>query len=90
MNLFVVLMIASLFSRTCLAIVIVLLSTLALPAKPVLWPAFNKLWVFKTWREYFRYSFLFEEKLEKGKKYILVEFPHGSFPIGCKSKDSLR
>ena len=33
-------------------------------------------------QEYFRYSFLFEEQLGQGKKYILVEFPHGSFPIG--------
>jgi len=29
-----------------------------------------------------RYSFLFEKELERGKKYILVEFPHGAFPIG--------
>ncbi|GAX82788.1 hypothetical protein CEUSTIGMA_g10214.t1 [Chlamydomonas eustigma] len=82
MNFFLLLCISAFFSRTALYIVIALLSTLALPARPVLWPWFNRLWVFKTWREYFRYSFLFEEKLERGKKYVLAEFPHGSFPIG--------
>lgn len=81
MNFFLVLIIASFFSRTAAIIVALCLGTLLLPAKPVLWPAFNRLWIFKTWREYFRYSFLFEEKLDKGKKYILVEFPHGAFPI---------
>lgn len=81
MNLFMALIIASLFSRTALLIVLLCLGTLALPARPVLWPAFNKLWVFKTWREYFRYSFLFEQKLDESKRYILAEFPHGSFPI---------
>lgn len=25
-----------------------------LPAKPVLWRAFNESWVFKTWRDYFK------------------------------------
>ena len=54
MNFFLLLCVATFFSRTALYIVIALLSTLALPAKPVLWPWFNKLWVFKTWREYFR------------------------------------
>eukprot|EP00798_Chlamydomonas_sp_ICE-L_P030108 gene30108-36013_t len=28
-----------------------------------------------------RYSYVFEEKLDNKKKYILVEFPHGAFPI---------
>jgi hypothetical protein len=27
-------------------------------------------------------SYLMEEKIEPTKKYILAEFPHGSFPIG--------
>lgn len=82
MNIFLLLVIASFFSKAAMYLVLALLGTLLLPARPVLWPAFNRLWVFKTWREYFRYSYLFEEKLERGKKFILVEFPHGSFPIG--------
>jgi hypothetical protein len=50
MNFFLLLCVASIFYRPALYVVIALLSTLALPAKPVLWPWFNKLWVFKTWR----------------------------------------
>jgi hypothetical protein len=31
-------------------------------AKPVLWPAWNRLWVFKTWREYFRYRCVVQDQ----------------------------
>lgn len=81
MNFFVVLIVGCLFSTVCRYVVLALLSTLLLPAAPVLWPAFNRLFIFRTWREYFRYSYVFEEPLEHDKKYILVEFPHGAFPI---------
>ncbi|KAG2495179.1 hypothetical protein HYH03_006785 [Edaphochlamys debaryana] len=81
MNYFLLLCIAAIWSRVCLYIVIALLSTLALPCKPVLWPAFNRLWIFKTWRHYFHYSFLVEQQLDPTKRYIFVEFPHGAFPI---------
>jgi hypothetical protein len=47
-------------------------------AKPVLWPAWNRLWVFKTWREYFKYSYCFEVKLDPRRRYILFEAPHGT------------
>ncbi|PNH06113.1 Diacylglycerol O-acyltransferase 2 [Tetrabaena socialis] len=82
MNYYFLLIIAAFFSRTALYVVIALLSTLAIPARPVLWPAFNRLWIFKTWRHYFHYSFLVEEPLDPEKRYIFVEFPHGAFPIG--------
>lgn len=49
------LIIASFFNRTCLYVVIALFSTLLLPCKPLLWPAFNRMWIFKTWRHYFKY-----------------------------------
>ncbi|GFR52112.1 hypothetical protein Agub_g14625 [Astrephomene gubernaculifera] len=81
LNYFVILLILSFFSRTALYVVLALLGTLLLPCKPVLWPAFNKLWLFKTWRHYFHYSFLIEEHLDPNKRYIFVEFPHGAFPI---------
>jgi hypothetical protein len=54
MNILVLLCIGAFFSRTCLYIVLALFGTLLLPARPVLWTWFNHLWVFKTWREYFR------------------------------------
>ncbi|KAG2429040.1 hypothetical protein HXX76_011282 [Chlamydomonas incerta] len=81
MNYFMLMVIASYWSRICRYIVLALLGTLALPCKPVLWPAFNKLWIFKTWRHYFHYSFLIEEPLDPNKRYVFVEFPHGAFPI---------
>lgn len=62
-------------------VLLALWSTMLLPLGPCLWPAFNKHWVFKTWREYFRYSYLFEQVLPADKRYVLVEFPHGAFPI---------
>jgi 2-acylglycerol O-acyltransferase 2 len=65
-----------------LATLAALVSTVFLPAKPVLWPAFNRLWVFRTWREYFHFSCLFEVVLEPNKHYIFTEFPHGVYPMG--------
>jgi hypothetical protein len=38
-------------------------------------------WVFKTWREYFHFSYLNESTLDPEKTYIFVEFPHGVFPM---------
>jgi 2-acylglycerol O-acyltransferase 2 len=37
--------------------------------------------VFKTWREYFHFSYLNESTLDPEKTYIFVEFPHGVFPM---------
>lgn len=54
MNYFIPMCVFAFFSRTCMYMVIFLLSTLLLPRKPLLWSAFNRCWVFKTWREYFK------------------------------------
>lgn len=72
-NYFLLICILSYWFPWCRYVVLALLSTLALPAKPVLWPAFNRLWLFKTWRHYFHYSFLIEEPLDPKKRYIFVE-----------------
>lgn len=37
--------------------------------------------MFKTWREYFHFSYLNEATLDPNKTYIFVEFPHGVFPM---------
>jgi 2-acylglycerol O-acyltransferase 2 len=37
--------------------------------------------VFRTWREYFQYSYLNEATLDPKKNYIFIEFPHGVFPL---------
>jgi len=80
-NIFAGLLIACFFSKIALYVVIALLTTLWLPAKPLLWGPLLRSWIFKTWREYFRYSYIMEERLDPTKRYILAEFPHGTFPI---------
>jgi hypothetical protein len=37
--------------------------------------------MFTTWRKYFAYSWTNYAKLEKGKKYMFLEMPHGIFPM---------
>jgi hypothetical protein len=75
------LLIGSFFSRTCLYILLAVWATKYLPAKPLLWGAFCSSWVFRTWGEYFSYSFLMEEELETEKTYIILEAPHGVAPL---------
>ena len=76
------LIVLSFFNQWALLISIFLLSTLAMPAKPLLWKPFVQSYAFKTWRHYFSFSFLFEERLDHGKNYVFAEFPHGVFPMG--------
>eukprot|EP00199_Chlamydomonas_sp_CCMP681_P002493 CAMPEP_0119107254 /NCGR_PEP_ID=MMETSP1180-20130426/9602_1 /TAXON_ID=3052 ORGANISM="Chlamydomonas cf sp, Strain CCMP681" /NCGR_SAMPLE_ID=MMETSP1180 /ASSEMBLY_ACC=CAM_ASM_000741 /LENGTH=335 /DNA_ID=CAMNT_0007092715 /DNA_START=5 /DNA_END=1012 /DNA_ORIENTATION=+ len=82
MNILILLFIASFFYRSVLVVFVCICSTVLLPAKPVLWPAWNRMWVFRTWRQYFNYSYFFEELLDPKKRYILYEAPHGAYPIG--------
>jgi 2-acylglycerol O-acyltransferase 2 len=49
--------------------------------KPVLWGPFVRLWLFKTWREYFQFSYLHEAVFSAKKRYIYAEFPHGVIPM---------
>eukprot|EP00879_Flechtneria_rotunda_P014757 GHRR01015421.1.p1 GENE.GHRR01015421.1~~GHRR01015421.1.p1 ORF type:complete len:285 (+),score=59.03 GHRR01015421.1:1233-2087(+) len=81
MHILMLLMIGSFVSRTLLYVLLGLWSTTFLPARPVLWNAFCRSWIFQTWREYFKFSYLNEATLDPNKKYIFVEFPHGVFPI---------
>uniref|UniRef100_A0A6U2EVD0 Acyltransferase n=1 Tax=Chlamydomonas euryale TaxID=1486919 RepID=A0A6U2EVD0_9CHLO len=76
------LLIASWHSRLALTLLIAIMGTTLLPLKPLLWKRFCDAWVFKCWREYFKFSYLFEEALDHNKRYIFVEFPHGVFPMG--------
>lgn len=62
----------SFVSRVAFTIVVLLFSTLLMPAKPLLWKPFVQSWVFKTWRQYFKFSFLFEEKLDQEKRYVFA------------------
>eukprot|EP00775_Hariotina_reticulata_P011662 gene11662-11805_t len=75
------LIIGSFFSRVCLCILLGLLATTWLPAKPLLWGDFCRSWVFKTWREYFKFSYLEEAELDFNRHYIFADFPHGVVPL---------
>lgn len=81
LHIMLALMVAAFFNRYALYTVLFLFSTLALPARPVLWSSFNRSWIFKTWREYFNFSYLFEQHLDHDKHYIFCEFPHGAVPL---------
>ena len=56
MHILICLFLASFFSRAALLVLAAIVSTLLLPPKPVLWPAFCRSPVFRTWREYFNFS----------------------------------
>jgi hypothetical protein len=66
-------------AMACLAVYIIL-SLHPLSHKP--WPAFVHSELFKVWHRYFAYSWQVYAKLEKGKKYFFLEFPHAIFPMG--------
>ncbi|CAD7694679.1 unnamed protein product [Ostreobium quekettii] len=78
-----ILLLLLLFSwwRPVLLLNLALFSTVLIPTK-VFWPEFLNLSVFHTWREYFSFSYKFEEKLDIDGKYIIAEFPHGTYPVG--------
>eukprot|EP01041_Mallomonas_annulata_P003197 gene3197-6308_t len=46
------------------------------------WTTFTRSWIFKLWIKYFNMEFESTVQLEKDKKYICFEFPHGIFPMG--------
>ena len=89
-HVFVGIAIGSLFNHACAALFWLLIATLCLPHKPLLWTPFIKLWIFKTWREYFQLSYLQEEVLDPKKKYISVHFPHGVIPMSQLVGGTLR
>ncbi|KAG2486331.1 hypothetical protein HYH03_015035 [Edaphochlamys debaryana] len=68
--------------RWAIYTLLALYATLLLPPKPVLWGAFCRSPVFRTWRQYFSFSYVFDEVLDSKKHYIFAEFPHGVFPMG--------
>jgi hypothetical protein len=75
------LLIGAFFSTTAMVLYLALLGTLAIPAK-VHWQGFLDSYLFKTWREYFSFSYYFKEPLDPKKNYVLAEFPHGVVPVG--------
>jgi 2-acylglycerol O-acyltransferase 2 len=80
-SIFLAIAIGAFFSHTCAVLFWLLMATLLLPAKPLLWTPFMKHWVFRTWREYFHFSCLQEEASDPQKKYVYIHFPHGVIPM---------
>ena len=56
MHILIGLFLSSFFSRGALLVFAGIMSTLLLPPRPVLWTAFCRSPVFRTWREYFNFS----------------------------------
>lgn len=74
---------ASFFSRAALIILASLVVTLALPAKPLRISSVLSSYLFLCWRRYFKFSYLFERSLDCYQDYVIAQFPHGAFPLGC-------
>jgi 2-acylglycerol O-acyltransferase 2 len=71
----------SLVSGTILGI---FLSLTFIPLKYEPWDDFMNSYLFEIWREYFNFTFdakALKDKLDKNKRYIFFEFPHGIFPM---------
>lgn len=51
------------------------------PAKPLLWIGFQHSTLVSSWRRYFQFSFVMDEKLDQEGRYIFAGFPHGVFPV---------
>eukprot|EP00775_Hariotina_reticulata_P000565 gene565-839_t len=77
------LLIFSCWSRAALVALLVLLGTLLLPAGPLRMQSALSSYLFLAWRRYFHFSFVFEEKLDCYKDYIIAQYPHGAFPLAC-------
>jgi len=76
-----VLFVSSFFSRWAAVAFIALVSSTFLPAR--LWPGFLSGSIFRHWRRYLHYSYLFEENLSPYNKYLCAQFPHGACSIGA-------
>lgn len=75
------LLIASLFNRTALLVLILCWSTLLLPAR-LLWHDCTRSYILNTWQEFFNFSWILEETLPTDRNFCFAEFPHGAFPFG--------
>lgn len=74
---------ASFFSRAALIVLALLVGSVLLPAKPVRIQSVLSSYLFLCWRRYFKFSYLFEQSLDSYQDYVIAQFPHGAFPLGC-------
>ncbi|GLC48559.1 hypothetical protein PLESTB_000111200 [Pleodorina starrii] len=68
-------------SMTAVAVLAVLAGTLLIPATDKPNETLLSSSLFRLWRAYFNFSFLYEEMLDLRKPHIYAMSPHGAFPI---------
>ena len=69
-------------SRVAIAVTVIYIVLALHPLSHKPWAAFNNSWLFALWHKYFAYVWEVHPTLEKGRKYIFLEFPHAIFPMG--------
>jgi 2-acylglycerol O-acyltransferase 2 len=73
----------SYYSRTAASFLAFIIAITIIPLDYTPRPKFMTAWFWKIWRDYFDFQAdISTIKLEKGKKYMFFEFPHGIFPMG--------
>lgn len=69
------------FSKAATVVLAAVCATVLLPTHPILWRGFIHSPLFKLWRLYFNYSFVYETRLDDTKHYLYADYPHGVFPL---------
>jgi hypothetical protein len=57
-------------------------ATLLFPAAPLYLRSIHLSPLMRCWRRYFRFSYVFETRLDQSRPYVVAQFPHGAFPLG--------
>jgi hypothetical protein len=58
-------------------------ATAFLPLRPLFSSRVMHSYIFLAWRRYFKFSFVFDKTLAPYDDYVIAQFPHGAFPLGC-------
>lgn len=73
-------------SMIALVVLLTFISLSVIPLQYKPWPAFMSCWIWSVWREYFDIQYSIDSiangKLNRDKRYMFFEFPHGIFPMG--------
>lgn len=69
-------------SLIALVVLITLIALTFAPLKHEPWLDFMFSWVFRTWCQYFDFSYTKPPDFIEGEKYMFFEYPHGIFPMG--------
>jgi len=77
------LLIASVWSAWARLALLLVLTSAFLPLRPLFSRRFMYNYVFLSWRRYFKFSFVYDQSLEPYDDFVIAQFPHGAFPLGC-------